>query len=63
MGDGVDAPQRHRCAEVVVLSHRLRGRRPWKKLAPSAWISQSRSFTRMALMRRVQQCSAALLRP
>src|SRR4051794_19222784 len=30
--DGVDAPRRHRCAKVVVLSNH-QGRRPWARLA------------------------------
>src|SRR4051812_19086483 len=30
--DGVDAPRRHRCAKVVVLSNHQR-RRPWARLA------------------------------
>src|SRR3954452_1212379 len=30
--DGVDAPRRHRCAKVVVLSN-PQGRRPWARLA------------------------------
>jgi hypothetical protein len=30
--DGMDAPRRHRCAKVVVLSNH-QGRRPWARLA------------------------------
>ena len=56
--DGVDAPRRHLRAKVAVLTDHQR-RRPWERLARSAWTSRSGFSRPMARMRPGGWCSAS----
>jgi len=56
--DGVDGPERHRCARLVLLQTR-RGSRPWKRLARSAWIWPRACFRFTAPPHAVRRCCAS----